>query len=98
MNEHTHRILSRMLASLEDYQQERIDLDYLVKSLEGGLNAIEEQLPPGFHSQWYTYWGGLEEILGTMKEGLIAESEARKGSLELGKPLALLIESELRRS
>ena len=63
MSEHTKRILERMIALLNEYQQGVVSLRYLVDGLEGSLNTLEEKLPETFYTQWYIHWGGLEQIL-----------------------------------
>ena len=68
MNEHTRRILRQMLTLLGEYQRGIANLRYLVDGLEGSLNAVEEELPEAFYTQWYIHWGGLEQILAAGTE------------------------------
>ncbi len=63
MNEDTKRILNQMLALLNGYERGTVSLRYVVDGLEGSLNALEEELSKAFYDQWYTHWGGLEQIL-----------------------------------
>ncbi|MDR3577813.1 MAG: hypothetical protein P4L50_28435 [Anaerolineaceae bacterium] len=63
MNQQTRNILQRSLLLINDYRYNKISLQNLVSSLEGSLNALEEQLPEEFYKLWYTYWGNLEIAL-----------------------------------
>ena len=72
-NEHSQRVLTRMIASIRDYKSgESTNLRGLVVNLEGGLNALEEELPEYFRLKWFCHWGGLEQVLaaGTEKKRL----------------------------
>jgi len=68
MNKHTRQIIKQMLVLFQDYRQNKIGLKHLVDGLEGGINAIEENLPKTFHDQWFINWGRLEETLAIGKE------------------------------
>lgn len=63
MNEHTQRILERMLSLLKGYREGDVSLTYLVSSLEGSLSALDEKLPRTFYDPWYEHWGELETYL-----------------------------------
>lgn len=63
MNEHTQRILERMLSLLNQFKKGEVALSHLVNSLEGSLSALEEELPRAFYSGWYEHWGELETYL-----------------------------------
>jgi hypothetical protein len=68
VNEHTRRILKQTLTLLGEYRRGTANLRYLVNGLEGSLNALEEELPETFYTQWYIHWGGLEQILAAGTE------------------------------
>jgi hypothetical protein len=63
MNEHTQRILERMLSLLTGYREGDVIFTHLVRSLEGSLSALEEKLPRTFYDTWYEHWGELETYL-----------------------------------
>ena len=68
-NEHSQRVLMRMIASIRDYKSgESTTLRGLVDNLEGGLNALEEEMPEYFRLTWYLHWGGLEQVLAAGTE------------------------------
>ena len=45
MNEHTRRILARMLMALKQYETGSVSLRSLLDTLEGSTGAVEESLP-----------------------------------------------------
>jgi hypothetical protein len=55
MNDHTQRILERMLSLLRGYREGDVSLTYLVGSLEGSLLTLEEKLPRTFYDTWYEH-------------------------------------------
>jgi hypothetical protein len=76
MNQQSREILVRSLSLIKDYRDKKISLSSLVKSLEGSLNAIEENLPKNFYDSWYSNWGDLETVvaLGNESEALLSIS------------------------
>ncbi len=61
--EHTNRIVYRMVLMLTDYRDGRLNLRYLIDSLEGSLTSIEEKMPDDFLKGFYEHWGNLEQWL-----------------------------------
>ena len=69
MNKQTQRIFRQMVILINQYKGEKIAFSYLVNSLDGSLNAIEEHLPSSFYENWAEHWIHLDTILalGTEK-------------------------------
>ncbi len=63
--------LLRVLSQIADYRAEKIDLNYLVKALEGILLSIEEPLPTEFLSAWQRTYINLETIYALGKESVL---------------------------
>ncbi len=73
MQEHTIRILRKNLNYIADYRQGKLSLNELVSSLEGSINALEEQLPEQFYQNWDKSWSELEIALVLDKEELYSD-------------------------
>jgi len=88
--DHDARVLKRMIVDLENYKSQDITLRQLVDRLEGGLRALENKPPAKFSTQFYDYWGGLEQYLAAGTESV------RKGKI-IGEvnSLIMIIENEL---
>lgn len=69
MKEQTTRILEQALAILVDFENDKVSLGFLVKSLEGSISALEEEPSSSFVEEWYKYWGALEEIHALAETG-----------------------------
>jgi hypothetical protein len=62
MNDHTLRIIRRMIRLIDQYKEGSINLRTLVDGLEGSINALEEKLSEEFYAQWHKYWFELYMI------------------------------------
>lgn len=63
MDETTLRIFKTMLTLIEDYRDNKIDLRWLVNSLEGSINTLEEIMSKEFFMGWHKHWNKLEVVL-----------------------------------
>ena len=95
MNEHTNRILSKIFTMLNEFENDKLDLNYLVTSLEGSINVLEEKLRPDFYEKWYLHWGELEQIRASVNEGLITEEAGRKAAKISAKIVTHIVQFEL---
>jgi hypothetical protein len=86
MNQHTISVMTKMTQMLSEYEAGKLNLRYLVDSLEGSINVIEEKMPADFMNRWYEYWGDLEIILSSNEEE-IYKKECINQSAELEKLL-----------
>ena len=90
MNDHSNRILSRMLLLVSKYRLGEINLAYLVDSLDGSLDALEEKLPDEWKDKWSRKMIGLDTYLAL---GLEAEkrSEILENLVQLDKLIQELL-------
>jgi hypothetical protein len=68
MEETTIRNFNTMLTLIDDYRRHKINLRWLVNSLEGSINALEERMSTEFFLEWYRYWNKLETVLALGKD------------------------------
>jgi hypothetical protein len=73
MNQQTISIMTRVLEIIDLYKKNEVGLRYLVDSLEGSINALEEELPKEFYNDWFNSWVPLELFLALGKETINKE-------------------------
>ena len=90
MNTHSRAIIQRTLSLINSYRNRDTGLSYLVRSLEGSLNALEEKMPEEFYNSWFSFWGDLETILA-----LGTEAQAQKDIIDDLEGLEKIINKQL---
>jgi|WetSurMetagenome_2_1015567.scaffolds.fasta_scaffold144175_2 hypothetical protein len=56
MNQQTYAILLQMLFTISDYKNSKINLEQLANTLQGSLDAVDENFPEEFYKKWYEHW------------------------------------------
>jgi hypothetical protein len=70
MNDHSNRILNRMLFQISKYRLGEIRLDILIDSLSGSIDALEEKLPSEWKDSWTIQIVNLDTYLALgLEEG-----------------------------
>ena len=68
MNNHSNRIIDYMHILISKYRDGEINLSYLIDSLEGSINALEEKLPFDWNEKWVMNMIELETYLALRLE------------------------------
>jgi len=63
MNDHSKRILSYVHILTSKYRDEEICFSYLIDSLSGSIDALEEKLPSDWEDKWVTKMAELDTYL-----------------------------------
>lgn len=73
MNDHTKRVLFRVINLLDQYDETSSGLRFLVGNLEGSFSVIQEPLPEELNCAWEEVRLDLGVMLGSFESGSKAD-------------------------